>query len=82
MIVTSAANSHQNSRSNQPRLDAIDDDHATVMAMAISSIIPGARSRTSDTAPFKNGQPPQTNTNVPSTGPTHATPLGGTRTNP
>ena len=29
MIVTSAASSHQNSRSNQPRLDAIDDAHAT-----------------------------------------------------
>lgn len=74
MIVTRAANSHQNSRSNHPRLDAIDDDHATVMAIAISNIIPGARSRSSDTAPFKNGQPPQTYTNVPSTGPTQATP--------
>ena len=42
MIVTSAASSHQNSRSNQPRLDAIDDAHATVIAIAISSIIPGA----------------------------------------
>ena len=47
MIVTSAASSHQNSRSNHPSVVAIDAAHATVMAMAISSIIPGARSRTS-----------------------------------
>ena len=58
MIVTSAASSHQNSRSNQPKLVAIDADHATVMAMAISSIIPGARSRISARAPAKKGQPP------------------------
>ena len=74
MIVTRAASSHQNSRSNQPRLVAIDADQATVMAMAISSIIPGARSRSSTTAPARNGQPPHKKTNVPSTGPTQATP--------
>ena len=73
-MVTSAASSHQNSRSNQPRLDAIDAAHATLIAMAISNIMPGARSRTSSTAPSRNGQPPQKKTNVPSTGPTHATP--------
>jgi hypothetical protein len=58
MIVTSAASSHQNSRSNSPRLVASDATYATVIAIAISSIIPGARSRTSATAPARNGQPP------------------------
>ncbi len=75
MIVTRAASSHQNSRSNQPRLDAIDDDHATVIAIATSSIIPGARSRASATAPARNGHPPHRNTKVPSTGPTPDTPF-------
>ena len=37
---------------------ASDDAYATVIANAISSIIPGWRFRTSATAPFKNGVPP------------------------
>ena len=41
MIVTSAASSHQNSRSSTPMLDKNDDVHATVIAIAMSSIIPG-----------------------------------------
>ncbi len=73
-MVTSRASSHQNSRSNHPSDVAIDAVHATVMAMAIRSIMPGARSRISATAPARNGHPPQANTKVPSTGPTHATP--------
>ena len=32
MVVTSAASPHQNSRSNRPRLDAVDDDQATMIA--------------------------------------------------
>ena len=53
MMVTSAASSHQNSRSTHPSVEAIEAPHATVIAIAISSIIPGARSRTSTTAPAK-----------------------------
>ena len=41
MMVTSRASSHQNSRSNHPSDVAIDAVHATVMAMAIRSIMPG-----------------------------------------
>ncbi len=58
MIVTSAASSHQNSRSNQPNVVASEATNATVMAMPISSIIPGWRSRDSRTAPTRNGLPP------------------------
>ena len=43
-----------------------------MIAIAISSIIPGWRSRTSATPPARNGQPPHKNTTEPSTGPTHA----------
>ena len=39
----SAASSHQKSRSNRSRLVAIDATNATVMAIAMSSIIPGWR---------------------------------------
>ena len=45
-----------------------------MIAIAISSIIPGWRSRTSATPPARNGQPPHKNTNEPSTGPTQAMP--------
>ena len=57
-MVTSAASSHQKSRSNTPRLVASDATYATVIAIEISSIMPGARSRASRTPPTRNGQPP------------------------
>ena len=41
MIVTSADSSHQKSRSNQSSDVAIDATYATMIAIAISSIIPG-----------------------------------------
>ncbi len=58
MIVTSAASSHQKSRSNAPNVVASEAAYATVIAIEISSIMPGARSRTSRTPPTRNGQPP------------------------
>jgi hypothetical protein len=58
MMVTSAASSHQKSRSNRPAAVASDAAYATVMAIEISNIMPGARSRTSRTPPTRNGQPP------------------------
>jgi hypothetical protein len=45
-----------------------------VIAIAISSIIPGVRARASRQPPVRNGCPPQTNRVVPSTGPTHSIP--------
>ncbi len=57
-MVTSAASSHQNSRSNQPRAVAIEAAKATVIAIPMSSIIPGVRWRISCTAPRRNGLPP------------------------
>jgi hypothetical protein len=74
MMVTSAASSHQKSSSNQPREVAIDATKATVMAMAISSIIPGWRARSSWAPPARNGQPPQKKMTEPRTGPTSSTP--------
>ena len=44
------------------------------MAIAMSSIIPGWRARTSAIPPPRNGQPPHQNTNEPSTGPSHDMP--------
>ena len=70
----SAASSHQNSRSNRPRLVAADATKATVMAMPMSSIIPGWRDRISETAPVRNGQPPYAKTAVPRTGATRLSP--------
>ncbi len=45
-----------------------DATNATVIASAISSIIPGLRARSSETAPVRNGRPPHTNITVPRTG--------------
>ena len=45
-----------------------------MIAMEISSIIPGWRSRSSATPPVRNGQPPHKNTIDPSTGPTSSMP--------
>ena len=44
-----------------------------MIASPISSIIPGLSARTSATAPVRNGQPPQANITVPSTGETQGT---------
>ena len=74
MIEIKAPSSHQKSRPNQPSDVAIEATYATVIAIAISSIMPGARARASDMPPVRNGCPPQTNTIVPSTGPTQSTP--------
>ena len=41
-----------------PRLVAALATNATVMASATRSIIPGCRTRTSATAPLRNGHPP------------------------
>ena len=70
----SAASSHQKSRSPIPRLEAIDAPYATVMATAMSSIIPGWRPRISASPPLRNGRPPTTNTTVPRTGATRPAP--------
>jgi hypothetical protein len=50
-------------RCTRERLDTPSDvvmlaAKATVIAIAISSIIPGRRVRTSSTAPARNGRPP------------------------
>jgi hypothetical protein len=58
MMVTSAASSHQKSRSKSPKVVARDAMKATVTAIEISSIIPGARSRISLIAPATKGCPP------------------------
>ena len=77
MITISSASSHQKSSSwcSRPRLAPQDARNATVIARAISSIIPGLRARSSLTAPVRNGAPPHTYMTVPRTGeihPTHA----------
>jgi hypothetical protein len=58
MITISAASSHQNSRSSSPSTLAALATKATVIASAISIIIPGRRVRSSDQAPVRNGRPP------------------------
>ena len=60
MMTTRSASSHQKSRSRlpTPRLVARLATNATVIASAISSIIPGWRARISATPPLRNGQPP------------------------
>jgi hypothetical protein len=55
-----------------PRLAPQDARNATVMASAISSIMPGERVRSSPIAPVRNGRPPQTNITVPRTGETQS----------
>lgn len=60
MMTTSSASSHQKSSMNppMPRLVTQEAANATVMAMEISSIMPGRREEISETPPAKNGQPP------------------------
>lgn len=58
MITTSAESSHQNSRSTSPSADAALARKATVIASEMSSIIPGARRRSSDQAPVRKTAPP------------------------
>ena len=56
-----------------PRLAPQDATNATVIASAISSIIPGFRARSSPTAPVRNGRPPHTYMTVPRIGEIQAT---------
>ena len=60
MMTTSSASSHQKSsiRSPMPRVVTQEATKATVMAIAISSIIPGWRARNSVSPPFRKGMPP------------------------
>ncbi len=58
-MVTRAASSHQNSRSNQPNAVAIEAAKATVIAIPMSSIIPGpAMTDLLDGAPEERADPP------------------------
>ena len=76
MITMRRASSHQKSSSGEsrPRFAPHDATNATVIARAISSIMPGLRALISDTAPVRNGLPPQKYITVPSTGEIQATP--------
>ena len=60
MMGTSSASSHQKSRSKPPRPRLVTHEamKATLMAMAISSIIPGLRVLSSLRPPLRNGRPP------------------------
>ena len=58
MMSISSASSHQKSRSKAPSAVAALALNATVMARAISSIMPGWRVRASSMPPRRNGQPP------------------------
>ena len=62
MITISRASSHQKSSSweSKPDVEPQEARKATVMAMPMSSIIPGLRARISPIAPVRNGRPPQT----------------------
>ena len=70
MITIRRASSHQKSSwwSSSPTLAPSEAPHATVIASAMSSIMPGCRERTSATPPVRNGHPPQKNMTVPSSG--------------
>lgn len=74
MITTRSASSHQNSSSagSKPRVAANEDPNATVMPRLMSIIMPGFRSRSSATAPVRNGLPPHTYMTVPRIGDTHS----------
>ncbi|SIK10692.1 Uncharacterised protein [Mycobacteroides abscessus subsp. abscessus] len=60
MMVTSSASSHQKSsmKSPMPKLVIQEATKATVMAIAISSIIPGCRDFSSLSPPLRKGMPP------------------------
>ena len=60
IMTTRRASSHQKSRSNPPIPKVVTHEatNATVIAMAISSIIPGWRDFSSDQPPCRNGVPP------------------------
>jgi hypothetical protein len=60
MMATSKASSHQKSRSNPPipRVVTQDAMKATLMAMPISSIMPGLRLFSSLSPPLRKGWPP------------------------
>ena len=62
MMTTRRASSHQKSSwwSRRPSVAPHEATNATVMAMPMSSIMPGLRALTSSIAPVRNGQPPHT----------------------
>ena len=70
MITISSASSHQNSSSwwSRPRVAPQEDRNATVMPRLISSIIPGARERSSESPPVRKGRPPHAYMTVPRIG--------------
>jgi len=78
--VTSVASSHQRSIPGTPRVTARLHPNATLIARAMSVIIPGRRSVSSSMAPLTKTQPPYANTSVPNStgmrreavGPPHA----------
>ena len=73
MMTTSSASSHQKSRScaSSPSDAPQEAPNATVIAMAMSSIMPGERSLISCQPPVRNGRPPQRNMAVPRIGEIH-----------
>jgi len=75
-MTISRASSHQKSRSKPPTPSVVTQDatNATVMAMAISSIMPGRRALSSVSAPRRNGAPPWRKITVPRTGGIQADP--------
>jgi hypothetical protein len=58
MIVTSVASSSQSGMLRKPRVTARLKAKATLIASAMSVIIPGRRARSSRTAPSRKGAPP------------------------
>ncbi len=54
----SSDSSHHTSTVNKPSAVASEAVNATVIAIAMSSIIPGLRCFSSDQPPVRNGQPP------------------------
>ena len=71
MIVTSVASSHQRSTPGKPNVTARLNTKATLIASAISVIIPGRRSASSPIAPLTKTQPPCTKMSIPNRAGTH-----------
>ena len=69
-MTISSASSHQKSRSKPPIPSVVTQEatKATVIAIEISSIMPGRRAASSERPPVRNGQPPYRNITVPRTG--------------
>jgi hypothetical protein len=82
IIVTRRASSHQKSRSKKPNVVAALATNATIIAMAMRSIMPGCLDLASSKPPLRNGQPPQVKMKVPRTGATHPEPENWGAVNP